>query len=870
MRCNRCGSENKDGSVFCAFCGGKIAPNDNSSTVNTPKKVNGKGNDGFTDVFNDSHLILNNVSDDSTSTVNNDIVSNNNFDVDSDLIDLEVLDSSDTDNGTDVSSGTFSAMNYQNTSIQNNTNNSQNINVQNDVSNSNQNANVQNSVNMEFNNSVGVSNINTNNGNYQNTNSNSNFNASYTNMNNSSNQSNMNNFNNSNNSNPFGSLNNMGNNNAGFGYGQYNSNQSLNVGAMPNFNNNAGSNKKIGKLGIIAACVVTVIIFVFVFDVPALLSGKRTIMVYMIGSDLESQYAAASSDIEEMKASGLDFDKVNVLIYTGGAKKWLNAEIPDDKNAIFKLTSSGLVKLEEYDKSSMVDPDSLARFLNYGYDHYKASKYSLILWDHGGGPILGYGFDENYVGTLTLAKLKQGLSNSKFSNKKLEMIGFDACLMSSVEVADALSDYANYMLASQEVEPGFGWDYSFLSTVTNKTSTVEMGTAIIDYYGNYYKGMNGAKGITLSLLDLSKINAVESKINDLFKDVDDNLTIDYSTVSRTRNSAKSFGKVSVNTSYDLVDLYDLVDKMPSKYATKIESLQGVLNDFVVYQTTDLESTYGVSIYFPYENKQYINEIITLYKGFDFAKGYTNFITNFSSKLNGTKASNWRLSDNVPVVEKDNVVSVNVPSDVSENYSSASYVIFEKSDNNYYIPRYKGTDVTVSGNTFSTTVSKKGLVASDDTDTVYLTVLESEKGKGYVKYSIPSILQNWGDSISDNFEMKSAYIEFIVDKDHPKGYISSAVPIISDDNLVAPKISYNLKDFKLVQLWNFSYKIFDDAGNYTTDWESAGTMNGFEFDLSKKFELEFRDLDVSKEYYILFYISDSQGNRYTTNAVKIKL
>ena len=119
-------------------------------------------------------------------------------------------------------------------------------------------------------------------------------------------------------------------------------------------------------------------------------------------------------------------------------------------------------------------------------------------------------------------------------------------------------------------------------------------------------------------------------------------------------------------------------------------------------------------------------------------------------------------------------------------------------------------------------------------------------------------------------MKSAYIEFIVDKDHPKGYISSAVPIISDDNLVAPKISYNLKDFKLVQLWNFSYKIFDDAGNYTTNWESAGTMNGFEFDLSKKFELEFRNLDVSKEYYVLFYISDSQGNRYTTNAVKIKL
>lgn len=843
MRCNRCGSENKDGSVFCAFCGGKIATNDTGSTVSNSKNVSNNGNDGFSDVFSDSRIQLNNPTGYSNDCVNNTATHNNGFnvnDINSNITNVNVQSSNDTtDNGNDSSSA-FSGTGYQNVGVQNNLNNTS-----------------FNSVNAGFN--------NTNVSNYQSTNNIQGFDNNVG-VNNQNNNMNNTNTSNQNNINVFNNL----NGNTGFGYGQYNSNQSLNIGSVPNINNNRTSNKKFNKLGIIMACIVAVVIFVFVFDVPALLSGKRTIMIYMIGSDLESQYAAASSDIEEIKSSGLDFDEVNVLIYTGGTKKWINGEIPDDKNAIFKVTSSGLVKLEEYEKSSMTDPSNLTNFLNYGHDKFKSSKYSLILWDHGGGPILGYGFDENYVGTLTLAKLKQGLSNSKFNGKKLEMIGFDACLMSSVEVADALSDYANYMLASQEVEPGFGWDYSFLSTVTNKTSTVEMGTAIIDYYGNYYKGMNGAKGITLSLLDLSKINAVESKINDLFKDVDDNLTIDYSTVSRTRNSAKSFGKVSVNTSYDLVDLYDLVDKMPSKYATKIDSLQGVLNDFVVYQTTDLESTYGVSIYFPYENKQYINEIITLYKGFGFANEYTNFITNFSSKLTGTKASNWRLSDNVPVVEKDNVVSVNVPSDVSENYSSASYVIFEKSDNNYYIPRYKGTDVTVSGNTFSTTVSKKGLVASDDADTVYLTVLESEKGKGYVKYSIPSILQNWGDSISDNFEMKSAYIEFVVDKDHPKGYISSAVPIISDDNLVAPKISYNLKDFKLVQLWNFSYKIFDDAGNYTTNWESAGTMNGFEFDLSKKFELEFRDLDVSKEYYILFYISDSQGNRYTTNAVKIKL
>lgn len=847
MRCNRCGSENKDGSVFCAFCGGKIATNNTTnSTVNTPKKVNSNGNDGFTNVFNDSSIQLNNSTGHSNDNVNT-VTSNNDFNVSNSInsnINMNTQDSSDitTDTG-NSSSSTFFGTGYQNS-----------------INNPNQ-----NNINAGFT-PTGVSN-------YQNTSNIQSFDNNVG-VNNQSNFANMNNTNtsNQNNINVFNNLNGNAGNNTGFGSGQYNPNQNLNIGVVPNVNNNSNSNRnrKFNKLGIIATCVVAVIIFVFVFDVPALLSGKRTIMIYMIGSDLESQYAAASSDIEEIKSSGVNFDDVNVLICTGGAKKWINSEIPNDKNTIFKMTNSGLVKLEEYERSSMTDPDNLTNFLNYGHDKFKSSKYSLILWDHGGGPIYGYGMDENYVGSLTLAKLKQGLGNSKFNGKKLEMIGFDACLMSSVEVADVLSDYANYMLASQEVEPGLGWDYSFLSNVTSKTSTVDMGMSIIDHYGSFYKKSSGVKGITLSLLDLSKASDVENKLNDLFKDVDDNLTIDYSTVSRTRNSAKSFGKVSINSSYDLVDLYDLVDKMPDKYSNKIESLQRVLDEFVVHQTTDLKSTYGVSIYFPYENKQYINEMIALYKGFDFAKEYTNFITNFSSRLTGNKMSNWRLSDNVPV-EENNTVSVTVPSDVAENYSSASYVIFEKADNNYYIPRFKGTDVSVSGDTFSTTISKKGFVASDDTDTVYLTVMESEKGKDYVKYLIPSVLQNWGDSISDNFEMKSAYIEFVVDKDHPKGYISSVVPIISNDNdLVAPKISYNLKDFKIVQLWNFSYKIFDDAGNYTTNWESSGTMNGFEFDLSKKFELEFRNLDVNKEYYVLFYINDNQGNRYTTNAVKINV
>ena len=73
--------------------------------------------------------------------------------------------------------------------------------------------------------------------------------------------------------------------------------------------------------------------------------------------------------------------------------------------------------------------------------------------------------------------------------------------------------------------------------------------------------------------------------------------------------------------------------------------------------------------------------------------------------------------------------------------------------------------------------------------------------------------------------------------------------------------------KIILIWrtisNASYKIFNADGSYTTDWESSGSLSGIEFKLDEEFNLEFRDLDPSKEYYALFHISDSQGNRYTT-------
>ena len=598
--------------------------------------------------------------------------------------------------------------------------------------------------------------------------------------------------------------------------------------------------------------------------------GKRTIMIYMIGSDLESKYLAATKDIDEMINSDINFDDVNILIYTGGAKKWHNGEIPNDKQALFKLEKDGLTKIEEYDSSSnMLDPKNLTFLLNYGYTNYETEFYDLIFWDHGAGPIYGYGYDEyNKLDSMSLEEIKQALSDSPFNGgNKLELIGFDACLMSSIEVASIVSDYADYMVASQEFEPGNGWDYSFLKEVNDKTTSVDLGKKIIDYFDKYYSKTN-TKGISLSLLKLSKVENINNYINDLFAVVDDDLVISFSSISRSRSYSKSFGRVSDDDYYyDLVDLNDLISKLPEKYNEKVSSLETALDDLIIYQKTDLENTNGISIYFPYDNKKEITRNIQLYKEFGFAESYYKFISDFSSKLTGNKITNWDISKNQITSSGEGKVSIILPNNVINNYSSADYIIFNGIDG-YFTPIFKGTDVTLEGNVISTTISKKNLVVTDKEGTsMFLTAIESQRGTNFVKYYIPATLSKF-DSETFDFDMLAVYLEFVVDDSNPKGYISNVYPMNVNENYTYSKFEIDIKEWDTISLLTTKYKILDKKGKYTSNWSSSGVITGIEFKTSEDINIEFKDLDISKSYFCIFRVKDSQGNVYSSNIVKI--
>ena len=124
-------------------------------------------------------------------------------------------------------------------------------------------------------------------------------------------------------------------------------------------------------IALILLIVAVVGLFIYVEKNSYSSKGKRTIMIYMIGSDLESKYLAATKDIDEIINSEVDFDDVNIIVYTGGAKKWHKSDIPNDKQALFEINEDGLVKIEEYDTSGdMLNYKNLVFLLEYGYNNY--------------------------------------------------------------------------------------------------------------------------------------------------------------------------------------------------------------------------------------------------------------------------------------------------------------------------------------------------------------------------------------------------------------------------------------------------------------------------------------------------------------------
>lgn len=398
--------------------------------------------------------------------------------------------------------------------------------------------------------------------------------------------------------------------------------------------------------------------------------AERTIMVYAIGTDLESTASCLSADVKEMMAATPN-SELNLVLQVGGCTDFRNNYMTDGITQRFSIANGNIEKLSDLGDVSMVEPETLEDFVKFSKENYPAEKYILVLWDHGGGVPLGFGYDEIHDGTLTEIEMAQAIGNCDI---EFESIIFNACLMGSLEVAKALDPYTEYIIAAESPT----WGSAYYDIGINYTNFLNYigpdfnGTAkdygefiVRDYMDTVETTQQntGYFGIDtcMSAIDTDNINEVCEAYEAFIAALDTRVftTEGYIEFVQLRDDCGSF------ESTDSVDLTTLANKYINCGDANIERAASKLVNEVgncVFTESNNSYTYahGMTTYSPYLYPQYYDEARLTFVTLGYSDTTIQFYDKFVSKeLYILQATNYAGDWYVQPADANSIESGNV-------------------------------------------------------------------------------------------------------------------------------------------------------------------------------------------------------------------
>lgn len=606
--------------------------------------------------------------------------------------------------------------------------------------------------------------------------------------------------------------------------------------------------------------------------------GTQVLMVYMVGSDLESESGLASLDIDEMISSDFHEEELTVLVCTGGAAYWWNDEISETECAVYKVNSGlGIEKLQVLQNDNMACGETLTEFMDFTYLNYPADKYSMVFWNHGGGAVLGYGEDENYdYDNMSLCELEEAIANSALIEKEtaMEWIGFDACLMGMLEVAQKVSPYAHYLIASEELEPGYGWDYTFLSDYNADGKVTAK--AIVDSYCDYYDEFwDERPEYTLSCLDLTMCNQVVEELEDFIEVAYEELQSgNYSILAKKRDYVKSFGKISGDECYDSVDLIDFAENYKTLFPEETADLIAATRDMVVYNRTNVYGANGVALFFPYSNKVYAKEWVEEYSKNDFCPLYTGFLQDFTATMSGEVLTKWSIGNIVPDAEdQESGYSVLLSPEQINHFARAKLSVWEEiegAEGSYALwLNSSKTTISEDGKVNAVMDNKRFVICDSAGHSAACSAVEIERNESSAVYEI-SLLTQYYDTATKENDIGMAVVQVKVDEEYPNGKI---IGIYDGEGAESDRLPERskllLKEGTDISPIIFARSIsFNEANEVAPfeEWEGKSRLLDT-FTLEGELSVSMVDIDSAQNLCYVFFIADTQGNVYETNCVR---
>lgn len=627
--------------------------------------------------------------------------------------------------------------------------------------------------------------------------------------------------------------------------------------------------KKKKALKIIAFLAIGIVIILllslfFGTEEEELSENEWAICLYLCGSDLESGGGFATDDLEELLAANFP-SNVKVIIQTGGTYEWYNEVVDPNYIERYVCQDNELVLVDQQPLANMGSGETLSDFLGFVKENYPAEKTAFLFWNHGGGSVAGAAFDEIYdYDSLTLDEMYYAFSeNYKLSEEDppFELIGFDTCLMATLDVAYTFSDIGKYLVASEETEPANGWDYTGWANGLGEDPGMDglaFGKLICDTYQDHCWNEEASEDITLSVTNLSKLPRVLSAYEDFGKEALTSAIKDpafFSGFGRIATATENYGgNIRGEGCTNMVDLGHLARQSSEMLPGSWEEVVDALDDCVEYKINGpyREEATGLSCYYSYDGDV---DILNSYMGigageafkYFYAYGLTgelsedglNYIDVAAKDLLALKTlSSLGWENHEVTVDKEGSAILTLGPKANETltgiYLELYYVDLEQdamfllgTDNDIYADWDKG----VFKDNF------RGVWGGMEGNLVYMEI--DYEGDNYNLYTVPILLNGEDYNLSVAYDYDKEAYEIL----------GARKPI--DENGMADKNLRKLVEGDIITIIHYFNELSSD-NEELTPFESA--------DIVVTKDLVFEELDMGDGMFMMMYkMVDIQGN-----------
>jgi len=251
--------------------------------------------------------------------------------------------------------------------------------------------------------------------------------------------------------------------------------------------------------------------------------------------------------------------------------------------------------IERLPEKDSGDPETLTGFARWGLERYPAGKRVLVVWNHGSGfrsPRRDIAFDD-FGSSLDMPEVEGALRRAGIGTAepfgRLAILGFDACLMNMAEIAHHFHGVTDYLVGSEQTEPGDGWPYErVLRRLHANPNPEQMAKQIVSDYVADYRA-RGVEDVTQSAIDTAKMPGVMTALGDLGVELTRALPTRRSVMRAARARSQAFEYA------DYVDMLHLAGELAAACGSAAISAAGMRLRNAARKAIVASKVYGASV-----------------------------------------------------------------------------------------------------------------------------------------------------------------------------------------------------------------------------------------------------------------------------------